>query len=450
MKTIFLFVSSEVYTSDLLRTEYIKYLSSKYIVVVLLPFSKSEIDSLNYYQQSNIIYISWPTESRFWLTMKSLRLLMINEFDYLKNTTALVQRKNYAYRLGFRGKFAYYFFRLLTKLGIKITANFCTKLELLFAPTKSSLFDNLLKRYNPRALLTATPGFMRNEAELIILAKRKKITTAAINFSWDNLSSKASRMRKVDYMIVWNNLMREEALNIHRYQPENIFVSGSARFDHYFKEDPKEVTREEFLKSKGLDPANKTILFSTCSPGVFAENKEVIQNILNWRLENKLVNYSNLYIRLHPKDLQDYQKFKGMKNVFIEKGFTSYQREGTDKKLLEMSEGDLMNLKYTFKYCDLNINCASTISLEACAFDLPVINIFIGHYYGRYHYKPIVDSGAVKLVDYNQELLEAINTYLKNPEEEKSERRRLMERYIQLTDNLSYKRNVDFLTKIIN
>ena len=73
-----------------------------------------------------------------------------------------------------------------------------------------------------------------------------------------------------------------------------------------------------------------------------------------------------------------------------------------------MNYQDLLNLKYSLKYTDLNINYASTISIEACIFDKPIINIgYLDRFKLAYefnHYIPIYKSGAVRLAKTDEAL----------------------------------------------
>ena len=67
MKTLFLFIPHYFYSSDLLHTNYIKYLAAKYKVVVFSPiFNLNPIN--NYYQSPNITYLACESQyPKFWL-----------------------------------------------------------------------------------------------------------------------------------------------------------------------------------------------------------------------------------------------------------------------------------------------------------------------------------------------------------------------------------------------
>ena len=162
----------------------------------------------------------------------------------------------------------------------------------------------------------------------------------------------------------------------------------------------------------------------------------------------------NIFIRLHPKDAyENYTEFLHTKDLHIEQAGRQMPWGLHGEKRVEMDSPDLENLKYTLMYTDVNINYASSISLEACIFNTPIINIVLPKdlpYYNDEHYKPLVESGAVKVAYNRGELENLINLYLDNPSLHTENRKGILKKFISFTDGLSYKRNVDFLEIIIN
>ncbi len=436
MKTIFLCVPNYIFTSDLLRTKYIEYLSSKYRVVVLTPMIDAEAAAARHYFQSpNVIYIKREMENpKLWSRFKFLRIALVGEFDYLTSMKHFYKRPNYLHN--WRRRFLRTIGRPFSKI---LTADFFTKWESRLLPDSKS-FQKLLDDYHPELLVTATPGFDAWEGELILLARRAGLSSVAVNFTWDNLTTNSKHIRKSDCLIAWNEIMRGEAEKIHRYSPDKVFVSGTPRFDPYFRDEKKEPTREEFLRSKGLDPKNRTVFHTTVTKA-YPFQKKYIYDLINLRKDKKIP-YVNLLIRIHPLDLiENYSEFKDIPDFCIE-------RSG---KEIEMSYDDLLNLKCSLKYTDLNINYASTITIEACIFDKPVINIgYLGVYALAYefdHYRPIYESGAVKLAKTDDDLPRLINAYLSDPGKDREARLAIVDRYVKFTDGLSYKRSVDLLEK---
>lgn len=441
-KTVFLAIPNRISGSDLLRTHYLEYLASKYKVVVITPFLNSDdVHRQGYLLSADVEYKKRDLENpRFWAFFKFLRICWVNEFDYITSIKYWYKRPNY------KNSSIRRVTRFIGRPFYKIlTADFFAKVEYRLLP-KSKNFTELVKQYKPVLVITATPGFDSWEAEIIFLAKREKVNTVAVDFSWDNLTTNSKHIRKTDYLIAWNNIMKAEALDIHKYTADRVFVSGTPRFDPYFDLSQSAPSREEFLLSKGLNPEYKTIFHTTVTKA-YSFQKKYIHDLIKLRKEGKIP-YTNLFIRIHPLDIyNNYKEFLNIPDLCIESSGKYFG------KSVEMSYQDLLNLKYSLKYTDLNINYASTISIEACIFDKPIINIgYIDRFKLAYefnHYAPIYKSGAVRLAKTDEDLKDLISLYLADPSLDKINRKTIVSGYVIFLDGLSYKRSVDALEQVI-
>jgi 7-cyano-7-deazaguanine synthase len=164
----------------------------------------------------------------------------------------------------------------------------------------------------------------------------------------------------------------------------------------------------------------------------------------NWNSE--LVNYYTPYM-------------EGNKITILQDGIKCCKQLGLNfdevykRTNIEIHEEDIQNLKWTLKYCDVSINYLSTMTLESFIFDKTVVNInYPDKYHRGYtfrHYKPIIDAGAVFLPKSFDLLVEDVNKCLKNPNSLKSQRDKVFNDFIYFKDGKSYRRNVDFIEKII-
>lgn len=441
-KTVFLALPNYIFSSDLLRTQYLRHLVLKYKVIVITPFlDKNQVANYEYFSSSKIEYVKYDLKNpKFWSVFKFLRISLVNEFDYLTSIKHWYQRPNY------KNNRARRLVRFVGRPFSKIlTANLFTSVEKKLLP-KSENFSRLVQSYQPTLVITATPGFDIWEAEIILLSQRYGITTVAVDFSWDNLTMNAKHIRKTDYLVAWNNIMKKEAIEIHSYNPDHVFVSGTPRFDPYFNVSQPEPTREEFLISKSLNPEYKTIFHTTVTKA-YPFQKKYIRDLIELRNSGRIP-YVNLFIRIHPLDIyENYREFFDIPDLRVEPAGQSVG------KAVEMSYQDLLNLKYSLKYSDLNINYASTISIEACIFDKPIINIgYIDRFKLAYefnHYRPIYESGAVRLAKTDDEFANLINIYLKTPTQDSESRHEIVKKYVEFTDGLSYKRSIEALEKIL-
>jgi len=97
----------------------------------------------------------------------------------------------------------------------------------------------------------------------------------------------------------------------------------------------------------------------------------------------------------------------------------------------------LCNLTY---HADLNVNMASTMTLDFAIRDKPVVNVAFdhaspprfpgghwGHYYQFDHYRPVVALGAARVARSPADLATHVNAYLADPSLDREGRRRLLE-----------------------
>ncbi len=136
--------------------------------------------------------------------------------------------------------------------------------------------------------------------------------------------------------------------------------------------------------------------------------------------------------------------------------------ESHNVKYSEVEKRDMEHLADTLFHSDVTINTCSTMSIDAAAFDKPVINIvFDGHekkpYYDsvrqfydetRIHYVPILKSGGVRLANNKEELIKYINMYLENPDLDREGRKKIIEEQCWKLDGKSGERIFNYLLEL--
>jgi hypothetical protein len=95
--------------------------------------------------------------------------------------------------------------------------------------------EQLFARYQPVLVIAANPGLVFSEVPLLRTAKRRGVRTMAIDPSWDNFTNKLIPVRQVDRLVVWNEIMKEQAVSLHGYDPSAISVAGAPQFDPHFR-----------------------------------------------------------------------------------------------------------------------------------------------------------------------------------------------------------------------
>lgn len=441
MKTVFLFISNSIHTSDLLRTEYIHELASRFRVVVFLPHTfHADI----YPEIQNVIYKTLPLyNEKLWGRSKEFRLTLNRMNEEWWEPTINRGKVDFPHREKLR-----LIARCIPR-GVIRNSTF-TFLESFFS-RKIPELQAAVEKYHPLLFLVPTPGLKPFEAQAIVQARKFDIPSVAMNFSWDNLTSNFAHIRKTDYIICWNDLEYQDAIAFHGYTAATAFIAGPLRFDYYFNESLSKVSRASFLHKKGLDPKRKTILLTSVTKS-YPFQVTLLKRLLALRDAGKIAGAPNIFFRIHPRDLiETYREFAGTPNFYMEKAGSEII-DKTGKAHGEMTKDDLLNLKHTLMHSDVNVNHISTMTIECCIFNTPVVNITFDDVYGlmykQRHYNLVLRHGASTMAKTDDELAEAINAYLENPNLHKERREALIKEFIPYTDGNSYRRNVDIIERI--
>ena len=97
----------------------------------------------------------------------------------------------------------------------------------------------------------------------LMAAKAAGVRTALPIASWDHLSSKALVRALPDLVLVWNNIQKREAIEMHGIPADRIVVTGAQCYDQWFDRAPSR-SREAFCSRVGLR-ADVPFLLYLCS-----------------------------------------------------------------------------------------------------------------------------------------------------------------------------------------
>jgi hypothetical protein len=315
-------------------------------------------------------------------------------------------------------------------------------------PSMERLFDE----HHPVLVVAANPGLVLSEVPLLRTARRRGVRSIAIDPSWDNFTNKLIPVRHVDRLVVWNDLMKAQAIEFHGYSPSNVRVAGAPQFDPHFNRHARSG-REEFFRRIGADPARRLVTLTTTPRSLYRHHDHVLRALAQSAASGELGD-AQILVRLHPRDDEAaYREFAATPSVIVEKPFRSTVTVA-DGLAIDVMPEHQRHLGDTLCYSDVIINVASTISLEACIFDTPVVNIgFDGpvdepfvtsarRYYSFTHYVNITSRSAVRVASSPVEMIDAVRRYLADPSLDASGRRQVVLDQCQFTDGQSAERVV--------
>lgn len=102
-----------------------------------------------------------------------------------------------------------------------------------------------------------------SQLDLLRSARARRVPTAVVVSSWDNLSSKAIIRDVPDGLFVWNHTQKWEATDMHGVPADRVVVTGAQCFDHWFNRPPSR-SRSEFIRDAGLNDERPYVMW-VCS-----------------------------------------------------------------------------------------------------------------------------------------------------------------------------------------
>ena len=267
----------------------------------------------------------------------------------------------------------------------------------------SKTWREIFQKYTPDFLFLSTPGQKSFDLEPLQLANNKKIISFSAIYSLDNLTAKGLLFTNTNYLSVWSDQMKEDAVKLHGYDCKNVFVDGAAITDNFyhFQKSNTNEQRNNFLKSIGLKTHNKFITIATIPEYYWGQNHIALANDIL-----KINPDINILIKPHPLDLTNYSSLASSR-VIIDPFHGGFNATPDNKEAVvefwKAPINHIENLSNIMMYTELVVNVASSIAIDASIFGTPGINIAFDYddtnqilpakdLYKYTHYKRIIET----------------------------------------------------------
>ncbi len=421
MKTIFIPFTRALLVRNILRNQFFKKLKEQKDVRIILLFSllenRKEVDYLKKEFSSDNVIVEFVPNNRenkikrlFTLLSRNLVFSPTTKL-YARFGTAKVQKKSSIMNVVLHA-----FYTPLSKIQF---------LKRMVWWIETYCFRDIdyiqyFEKYKPD-LVFSTAILSNFDLAFLKIAKKRGIKTIAMPKSWDNLDKILFRFEP-DVFAVQNEWMRFDAVRYQGYNKKKIEVVGFLQFDIYRDNNAIE-SRESYCVRKGFNP-NLPILFIG-SEGLWSKGDgEIFKQIIEAR-DKGIIPACNILIRPHFSlpYTGEYDHVKNYKHVFIDYTYrvTEFFADHWDP-----TEDDMKDFTNTLRHCDISLNFASTLTLDAMCFDKPVINIAFGLrfenskditpiIYETGFYREVINTNATEMVYSYHELFKAINNFLKDP-----------------------------------
>ena len=446
VKTIFISIFEGVEAKNIMRTPILSTLLKDSNIKIVL-FTKSE-ERVVYYKQQfpdlrltyEIIKVPPPTGlDRFFASLK---------FTLLRTETTLLKRRMTYEESGNRIRFAIGL--LLNKfLARPFWRKIIRKLDYLLV--KDKLFDPYFEKYQPDCIFLA---HLFDEPEIAMLraAKKRNIFSVGLVNSWDKATARGIMRLLPDKLIVFNDIVKAEVIAHDDMKGEDIFVAGLPQYDIYSSHTLS--SREEFFKKIRLDPQKRLIVYAPMGSS-FSDVDWLMIDLIEDLVTTQKIKNAQVLVRFQPNDFIDALELKKRPHLHYDyPGQRFSTKRGID---WDMDEVDLSHLADTLYHASLIVSFASSICIDALAYDKPSININFEpagkrslrksptSYYKMIHYQNVIKSGGIVMADSESELIDKANQLLDNQGRNKALRARLKREQWQFEDGRSGERIGKFI-----
>ena len=158
-------------------------------------------------------------------------------------------------------------------------------------------------------LLVVTPlvDLRTDQIDWVRAARALQIPTVLAVASWDNLTSKSRIQAPIDCVLVWNEIQRKEAIDLHGIAAETILVTGAQLYDEWFERSPTQ-DRRAFCEVHRFDPDRRIILYVGSSASITKDEPHFIRRWLTAirASADPELAAANVLIRPHPMNFVRY------------------------------------------------------------------------------------------------------------------------------------------------
>jgi hypothetical protein len=450
MKTIFINIPANLEIRNYLRGDFFDLAQHQKDVRFVVFVEEKQTEGVRAeFQKDNFIIEPLPDSASFlprWILW--WQLIVFASIP----TKTIRTRQRYAYLRG--GSLINYAF----KRGINWLAHFRIWKALIniieyYIIRDDRAWDQMFKTYKPD-LVFATSLTLRDDTALLKAAQRKGVKTLGMTRSWDNLTSKLFLSIFPDVLLVQCPNLAQEATEIYGYPSHRIHVTGFQQWSHY-KDEAWYITKEKLGEMLGVDPNKKWITYFSGPPFTqILEQKDYGDHLvmLQRAVQKGKIKDAQLIAKVHPIDQVFFVEEIG--DIPVLRFGQQFHFHIDDMKLL-------MNL---LRHSSVVINFCTSITLEAAILNIPIISLgwngfndadvpWEGRldvaYDNTTHIQNIFQTGGVKRVRNEQELITAVNTYLDYPEKDIDGRKQLVEKMVGPVDGQAGQRILDALLGLL-
>lgn len=305
----------------------------------------------------------------------------------------------------------------------------------LYGGLSQTWVEDLYDKYKPDVVLTPSLIDLDFDAMVAAAGKRRGVKVIGMVRSWDNLIIHGLMPCVPDVFIFQNQYLKWSAENVQSINLDQIksTIVGLPHYDDYRLPEKFLKPRDVFFKESGLDESKKLILLGGFD---FYWSEDVLPAKLDQAIEQGRLGGCQVVFRPHPRTpfkMTDYN-IASLKHIILNAPFLDKASAFNDKDFF-------INLVY---HCDVLINAASTLTIDACVFDRPVICMNfdepskvlpkwkqVSRLYDCFdHFEALLATGCAKLPMSFEDMVKDINSYFKDPSQNRDGRKKAIEKFV--------------------
>ena len=330
-----------------------------------------------------------------------------------------------------------------------------------------NLYADLFEKYRPALVAASTPGW-RWDRYLLREAAARGVPTAAAIVGWDNPSSYRLPGAHVDWANCWSEIQKDELVRGSDWDARRVNIGGIPSYDGYFQR-TWQMPREEYYALHGLDPKRKLLAYA-CSFVTFSPNFANIQALAELVHSEALAEPCQLLIRLHPNHFQPGSLYEGeaqrvralikdMPHVHL------VEPVPLGGELGYYSGEDMPEKASMMAYADIFLTVYSTMVVETAVHDRPIISVCIDvpggwNTPGKFSlslkeigewptHQRFRAAGAGRVTFNREELRQAVDFYLADPQADGPQRRKFIRDECTFTDGSAGRRTGEFFARLL-
>ena len=255
----------------------------------------------------------------------------------------------------------------------------------------SDRFFELFIAHEQADLVLVTPlvDYGSYQTDVVKASHRLGVPVAFLPFSWDNLTNRGLIRVFPDRVLVWNDIQRREAVELHGVPDERVHVVGAPRFDDFYAMSPAS-SREEFCRDNHLDPAKPLVLY-VCSSEFVAPHE--VDFVRGWIRSlrgsaHAVLRDCSVLVRPHPAHLKQWSSV-----VLNEPNVTIWAA----KETMNADQG----LYDSLSHCAAVVGLNTSAMLEAGILGKPVLTLISDQFAGgqsqtlHFHYLRASNGGLL-------------------------------------------------------